>query len=139
MSHLNTLVNGFDALSGAAFGGGGAVYRGGSYVRNTPNTIKNKATLSAQKSGLPGATNGKQDAYRHCVATGEASRQYGETVAILGGMYHEITNPNPPSVRAMDLNNNAAVAHIGSKSNSFNEVEKGCMTAVSSGRLQTRP
>ena len=62
MSHLNTLVNGFDALSGAAFGGGGAVYRGGSYVRNTPNTIKNKATLSAQKSGLPGATNGKQDA-----------------------------------------------------------------------------
>jgi len=52
MNNLDTLINGFDALSGAAFGGGGGggggggdVYRGGSYVRNTPNTIKNKATL----------------------------------------------------------------------------------------------
>ena len=127
MSRIYKKTNfaGSSSASGAVFGGGSTYEK----VKSTSSRAFN--------SGLTGARNGEQDAYRHCVATGEISRLTNETTANLAGLYHEITHPNPENERSMDIHNNSIGAKIGSNANSFETIENACMAAVSDGRLQT--
>lgn len=160
--HLNQP---FDSIAQAAFGGftssnsssnsnssssssSSSNSGGGNYVTTSVENTKksyedtainaaNKAFTSAQNSGLEGSHNGEQDAYRHCVASGELARETNVITANVAGAYHEISSPNPIDEHVMDLNNNLTGSIIGSQANSFSEVESECLSAVSDGRLQT--
>lgn len=143
MSRIYKKTNfaGSSSASGAVFGGGGGGGGGGSggggSTYEKVKSTSSRAFNSAQNSGLTGAHNGEQDAYRHCVATGEISRLTNETTANFAGLYHEITHPNPENERSMDIHNNSIGAKIGSNAISFEAIENACMAAVSDGRLQT--
>ncbi len=99
--------------------------------------VRNYARKAANSSNIPRKTNGKQDAYRHCITTGELSRRTNPKVAKIGGRIHEARTPNHKNERGMDLYNNSVGADVGKTAKSFNDVQKGCENALSKGKLQT--
>jgi RHS repeat-associated protein len=65
----------------------------------------------AEASGLPGPTNGPQDAFRHCVGSCKLARLAGQSCAKIIGDNHEAANlasGNPIEDSEMDWPNNAA-------------------------------
>ena len=75
-------------------------------------TLASEAYQAAAESGLPGAHNGAQDAFRHCVWQCLIAKSSGKADAKVIGNGHERagTRRNPPQPQreaAMDLKNNA--------------------------------
>ena len=73
-----------------------------------------EATLEAQNSGLPGAHNGPQDAYRHCTWSCLMAQRIGTDQARLIGDNHEVWGASNPAENQMDLFNNRIGRELGS-------------------------
>jgi len=127
MSRVYKITHCVDSANGIAFGGGGGGGGGGGFW--------SKAKESAKESGLPGPRNGKQDAYRHCVAAGELARISTESTAVSLGDAYESYAGGPSREVEMDKFNNRVGAKIGADSSSFSEVESGCKKALNDGNL----
>jgi RHS repeat-associated protein len=96
------------------------------------------ADRQARHSGLPGAHNGLQDAYRHCLWSCQMARYLGPQVAKTIGDNHEDAGERrgqPPSERAQDERNNHAGRCVGSnRANNKNCVDK-CTDLLMAGGL----
>jgi hypothetical protein len=98
-----------------------------------------KATSMAQKSGLPGAHNGKQDAFRHALWNALNARDIGEGDAKKFANAHEATPKQPDEERKMDLHNNAVGRESGANNpDSSDENMAGLiLDALDTGKLIT--
>lgn len=104
-----------------------------------PWTIKNDAERDAENSGLPGAHNGPQDAYRHCLASCVSSQENGTALTFLTGQGNEVRGTmggQSESERGMDTDNNAIGCYLGKKPGSCSDK---CMKALAGGVLTTTP
>jgi hypothetical protein len=99
---------------------------GGSAVR--------EAVAEAQRSGLPGAHNGEQDAFRHCVWQCLAKRQAGSFDAWLAGTGHEYfpRRPQPENEFNSDMCNNRRGREAADEPGTCPDA---CMKALNSGEL----
>jgi RHS repeat-associated protein len=88
----------------------------------------------------PERHNGKGDAYRHCLASCEMTRELGETVAETLGDANEVKgaleNAEKGEAR-MDEHNNKCGREIGKKASNTDDCRKGCDEANNSGELKT--
>ena len=76
-----------------------------------------------------------RDAFRHCYASCQMTREYGAAIAWLGGEMHEIQgdlNGQPASERCMDVSNNAFGTYLGQNGNSCSA---SCYSAAKDGLL----
>lgn len=105
----------------------------------TCDQIENDASASARDTGLPGAHNGPQDAYRHCLGSCESARENGEFVTFCLGYANEGSNKEQErGEREMDLLNNAIGIEHGKSAGSFEQCEIRCMNSLKSGGLRPR-
>jgi hypothetical protein len=84
-----------------------------------------RAENAAKASGLPGWHNGPADAFRHIVASAEATRRYGAPIAFGLGEDHEYRGSRdgqPADEARMDRRNNAIGIGIGADAASFDEI-----------------
>jgi RHS repeat-associated protein len=107
--------------------------------QRSPFDIFSDAARLASISGLPGPSNGPQDAYRHCLASCMTTKEVGPgEAAILGWANEVFGHPGQESgERAMDDRNNACGRAIGKTARSTADCESGCRNALSAGRLQS--
>jgi hypothetical protein len=87
--------------------------------------IVRRAENAAAASGLPGWHNGPADAFRHIVASAEATRRYGAPIALGLGEGHEYRGNRegqPHDEAEMDRRNNAIGIGIGAEASSFDEI-----------------
>ena len=101
-----------------------------------------KALAEAQRRYRgPGLHNGNGDAFRHCYWSALLARDIGARNARAFTTAHEGYSANPPGEREMDLNNNGVGISIGSgaKKASDSTLAAQCASALSGGRLSTRP
>jgi len=90
-----------------------------------------KAFKMAEESGLPGAHNGMQDAFRHIVWSALNTRDVGEKSAKEIGDAHEANKEQSADERLMDLENNAIGREIGKNPNiSDEEIISKAMEAI---------
>lgn len=92
-----------------------------------------RAYREGTASGLPGRTNGPQDAFRHCVGICLIKKNCSTFEAAVGGTLHEIFTSDPIDPRLMDLHNNAIGRRCGDLSCGC---ESCCMGAVRSHEAQ---
>lgn len=71
------------------------------------------ATAAAQSSGLSGAHNGRQDAFRHCYWNARMRIGHGQDKAKEFADRHEESPGQPSYEKTMDLNNNAIGRNVG--------------------------
>ena len=114
-----------------SFGCGGG---GGGY---SPKSYKNRYTKEAAATGLPGQHNGEQDAYRHCITSGNLARRITETTAVWVGDLYEWSGDGPAEEKRMDKHNNRIGVSIGSNANSRDDVSSGCREKLNDGRPVT--
>lgn len=91
----------------------------------------------ARQSGLPGAHNGPQDAFRHCVWQCRMTEGFGVRSAQVIGDEHENAGDRgrqPGTERAMDLANNAVGRQCGQQDDSQSCAQR-CMARYTSGGL----
>jgi hypothetical protein len=102
-----------------------------------------RAERAAREAGLPGWHNGPADAFRHVVASAEATRRYGVPIATALGEAHEYSgrrDGQPQDEEEMDRQNNAIGIGIGADAGSFNEIivrTKAAFVDASSNAAQT--
>jgi uncharacterized protein RhaS with RHS repeats len=107
----------------------------------SPSKIYDDAMRDARGSGLPGAHNGPQDAYRHCLASCEMAREDGEPITQClaygnekwGDWFHN----QERGERSMDDFNNAMGIAFGKSARSFQGCKSMCMAATTRGLLKT--
>ena len=106
-----------------------------------PSTIYDDAMRDARQSGLPGAHNGLQDAFRHCLASCEMARENTAPAAQCLGWANEKrgdwTHNQQSGERQMDDFNNAAGVNFGRNAQSYPACRAACMGAATSGGLRT--
>lgn len=123
-----------------AAGAGGAILGGA--VLGTGELYSTPADMAAA-TGLPGAADGPQDAYRHCLASCIAAKNYGEGFASFAGNFYESINPDPSASQcSMDNANNASgrgLANSSVGSSPQAACSSACLGALGSGGLQTAP
>ena len=106
-----------------------------------PSDIYNDAMNDAFNSGLPGPHNGLQDAYRHCLASCEMTRENGSLIAQCLGWANEKggdwLHNQQTGERAMDDHNNAAGVAFGGTATSTQDCRNNCMGAAKAGALRT--
>ncbi len=103
-----------------------------------PQDIYNDAVRDSQqsKSGFPDPHNGQQDAYRHCLASCESTRENGETLTQCVAELNEILGDlggQEEGERSMDDHNNAIGMGLGQSAQSYQECQSLCQSAVSGG------
>lgn len=107
----------------------------------SPSDIYDDAMADARRSGLPGAHNGPQDAYRHCLASCEMARENTVPVAQCLGWANEKkrdwTHNQQRGERNMDDHNNSLGFGFGKTAKSTQDCRNACMNAVRSGQTQT--
>jgi RHS repeat-associated protein len=101
-----------------------------------------RARWPDDKDGKPNPErhNGKGDAYRHCLASCEMTRELGENVAETLGDANEVKGALENAEKGeaqMDLHNNKCGRKIGKKASSTDDCRKGCDDANNSGELKT--
>ncbi len=94
------------------------------------------AFREGNNSGLPGRTNGPQDAYRHCVGICLIKKNCGASDAFVGGTLHEVFTTDPFDSRSMDLHNNVVGRSCADTSC---KCESCCLGALRSGELTWLP
>jgi RHS repeat-associated protein len=106
-----------------------------------PIGIFDDAVRDARGSGLPGAHNGPQDAYRHCLASCEMARENGTFSAQCLGWANEKNgdwNRNQErGERDMDDFNNAMGVALGKSAQNTQACKSLCMAATLHGQLMT--
>ncbi|MHB8882686.1 MAG: RHS repeat domain-containing protein [Thermodesulfovibrionales bacterium] len=106
-----------------------------------PWRIYNEANDKAILIGLPGMHNGKQDAYRHCLASCMMTKEIGVLSAQLFGWANEKrgdwSHNQECGERAMDDFNNQKGRDIGLLTNSNSDCSTQCLNAANRGYLQT--
>jgi hypothetical protein len=95
---------------------------------------RRRAFNAAENSGLNGAHNGLQDAYRHCVWQCCVANELGNAAARAWGYAHESFPDNPSRERDMDMHNNAVGRDLAGDCGSC---EGKCKKAINNGRLNT--
>jgi len=114
----------------------------------TAGEIAKKAMKNARNSGLPGAHNGPQDAYRHCIWSCYMARAIGVENAKVITDNHEAAGDRvgqPAGEHNMDQHNNAvgrkvAVTCPSSQSSSSpKSCPESCLEQLFNGGLQTSP
>jgi RHS repeat-associated protein len=101
-----------------------------------PIQIYDDATAAAENSGLPGAHNGPQDAFRHCLASCQATRDCGAYAAAALGILNELTGNNPDDERQMDNQNNQCGIYLGDEKPGTCAAE--CSSALTNYGLRTQ-
>lgn len=84
-----------------------------------------RAENAARASALPGWHNGPADAFRHIVASAEATRRYGAPIALGLGEHREYSGSRdgqPADEASMDRRNNLIGIGIGADTGSFDEI-----------------
>ncbi|MEN8221195.1 MAG: RHS repeat-associated core domain-containing protein, partial [Pseudomonadota bacterium] len=111
----------------------------GTYYTVSSLNIRDNASQDAHQSGLPSSHNGPQDAYRHCLASCESSRQNGQTltqcIAWANEKKGDWKNGQEKGERAMDDHNNAVGIAFGNSAQSYQDCKTQCLSAVNSGGL----
>lgn len=107
--------------------------------------LANEALAAAQATGLPGAHNGQQDAFRHCYWSCTMTAAFGGGKAKTIGDLHEECGQGPANETCMDLWNNAIGRHRGDliRRTKFDDPKKKCrkycLAALSDSSLQSSP
>jgi len=87
--------------------------------------------------------NDRGDAYRHCLASCEMTREYGATVAQYIGEANEMRGDylhnQPCGERAMDRQNNFRGCEYGVVSTTKEQCQASCMTGLMTGALVISP
>jgi len=142
---------GLDLLAPSALdflGAGIAALRGAlAASRRCIDEVVREAWSLSDKTGLPGRTGGKRDAFRHCLGSCKMVRRCGPGVAWMAGTGHELWAApgfSPilryPALSAQDLSNNATGRGLGACGrNSGKQCHDLCMDALRRGRLTTAP
>lgn len=103
-----------------------------------PGDIFDDATRDARRSGLPGPHNGPQDAYRHCLASCESTRENGEfptqCLAWANEKKGDWKRGQEKGERDMDDHNNAVGISLGNSAKSYKDCQMLCLAAVNGGR-----
>jgi hypothetical protein len=94
----------------------------------------NAATSAAQSSGLPGALNGRQDAFRHCYWSARMRIGHGFDKAKEFGDRHEQSNGQPATEKDMDLKNNSIGRGVGAGRNN-STAKSECLRLAKAGSL----
>jgi RHS repeat-associated protein len=105
----------------------------------SPFEIADEAESTAKNSGLSGRVGGDQDAYRHCLASCEISKEYSEDIAEALGDLHEFSGDicgQSQTERQMDDDNNSAGREL---SRSSTNCSTSCRDALDNGNLVTLP
>ena len=107
-----------------------------------PQDISADAAKDAQASGLSGAHNGPQDAFRHCLASCENTRENGETatqcLAWANEKKGDWTHGQEQGERAMDDFNNAIGIGLGASASSYADCYTKCLNDVKSNRTTNK-
>lgn len=102
-----------------------------------PQDIYDDAVNDAQSSGLPGPHNGPQDAYRHCLASCESTRENSGIVTQCMAWANEKKGDwkrgQEEGERAMDDHNNALGINFGKTAKSYGDCQIMCKNAVRTG------
>jgi RHS repeat-associated protein len=105
-----------------------------------PSDIHDDAMQDARRSGLPGAHNGPQDAYRHCLASCVMAQENGQISSEFLGWANEKKGDwlhnQPEGERLMDDFNNACGRGF---AESGQDCRSSCLGAAQSGGLQKQP
>lgn len=105
----------------------------------TAYLLSRTALIEAKQSGLPGAANGPQDAFRHCLWSCLMAKEIGVENAKIVGDLHEICRDtsykNSAESTQMDLKNNEVGRGYGAVANADCSAE--CMKGIGGGDLQT--
>jgi RHS repeat-associated protein len=99
-----------------------------------------EALQDAQQSSLPGAYNGPQDAYRHCLWNCLMQQDVGGLEAFAVGLGYELQNElgfQPLDELRMDLHNNACGRRAGRRAGSRSDCPAACAAMLASGELRT--
>jgi len=103
-----------------------------------PWEIFNDAMNDARQTGLPGAHNGAQDAYRHCLASCLMAKENGQGPAIAFGWanekYGDWAHNQEQGERAMDNSNNACGRNFAKNKQ---DCKNSCLAAAQNGTLKT--
>ena len=100
------------------------------------NAIASQAISDARKSGLPGARNGVQDAYRHCLWSCLMAKAMGYENAQIIGDNHESAskrNGQPSDEESMNRSNNQQGRMCGVKNNA--DCPQQCLDKLMGGGL----
>ena len=114
-----------------------AVFSAGPYdALRAGTSIRDQAMKMAEDSGLPGASGGQRDAFRHCVWSCEMTKQINKQDAKDIGDAHEAAGDRrgqDPADRAMDEKNNEVGRDCGA--NNSKDCSVSCMDRLSEGEL----
>jgi hypothetical protein len=106
---------------------------------------KKTAWSLSEKTGLPGRTGGKRDAFRHCLGSCKIEKKCGHAAAWVAGTGHEIWDRtfSPilryPGQSRQDLHNNAVGRELGrSPGAKGKQCHDMCMGALQKGDLQAQ-
>lgn len=111
-------------------------------LRTDIDDVYRIASRWARESGLPGAHNGQQDAFRHCAGSCLARIHFGDGAATFWGWANECRgdlNGQPPSERQMDDANNQVGRDIGGAAAMPDACKNMCMGALHAGLLVLSP
>lgn len=97
-----------------------------------PWSVFSRARYVAERSGLPGEQRGVQDAFRHALASADATIRYGERAARLASEFRESSNADTPS-GAMDLQNDKVGRELAEKHGNMGDVTNELVTLVEKG------
>ena len=85
----------------------------------------------ADESGLPGPTDGRQDAYRHCLASCKLTQDFGADTAEVFGDLNEDENDRSAACK-QDHSNNRLGRELGAG-------DESCEDACRNAKLQNAP
>jgi RHS repeat-associated protein len=106
-----------------------------------PGDIYDQALQDARSSGLPGPWNGPQDAFRHCLASCESTRENGEfatqCLADANEKRGDWVKDQEVGEHAMDDFNNAIGIDLGTRAESYQDCHRECLGAAQAGFLET--
>lgn len=102
----------------------------------TAKKVTDEARVVANNSGLPGAYNGQQDAFRHCYWNCRMAQEIGGDQAQAVGDLHELCSNNNAKESTMDYANNAVGRSYGTVGADCGSLCKG---GIANGDLQLAP
>jgi len=103
------------------------------------STIKkyaDKAFAESKRRFGQSLTNGRGDAFRHCIWSAMLCREIGFVGALRYTTAHETFEANPPAEKAMDLHNNAVGLQIGRVSAPDELLIARSLVALRAGQLE---
>lgn len=95
-----------------------------------PHGIIERASAVARASGLPGRSNGPEDALRHMLGSAHATMVYGERVAKVASDIRESVSSNSSDAAAMDRHNDAIGRELGKKYDNMWEATAEAMNRI---------